>query len=241
MDPRHAAALDQAISADRFSTYLEAGGDDTHLARKLYVWDRDLSSAVLADIAIVEVALRNALNHALTTLHGPEWYLRDIGLDDRTRRKLAGAWDSLPKARRTPGRLVAQLMFGFWVDLLDSGGSVGKAPQEWRVDHEDLWRAGLAGAFRGGRKEARAIGARFTRSWVHEQVQTIQVLRNRAAHHEPLLTGIPRPGQRQSARPRFSVQDGYDTYTRVLRMIDRDLAEWVVQESRVPTQLSGRP
>ena len=32
------------------------------------------STAILADLAIVEVALRNALHNALTNTYGPEWY-----------------------------------------------------------------------------------------------------------------------------------------------------------------------
>jgi len=50
-------------------TYLAAAGQDVNLARKLYVWDRDISAAVLADVAIIEVALRNSM---AKQLHGKE-------------------------------------------------------------------------------------------------------------------------------------------------------------------------
>ncbi|MBW0254947.1 Abi family protein [Cellulomonas sp. PS-H5] len=241
MQPQHSVALDRAISADRFTTYLRAGGGDRERARALYVWDRDVASAVLADIAIVEVAVRNALDGALTEMHGARWYTRDIGFDDRSRHKLAVAWRDLPRSRRTPGRVVAQLMFGFWVDLLDSGGTVGREPQQWSVSYEDLWRGGLARAFPGGRTEAAASGGRFTRTWTHDKLRTTQALRNRAAHHEPLVNGVPLPGRAQSRQPRISVRDGLDAYLLVLRMIDRDLADWVTQESRVQAELRRRP
>lgn len=241
MQPHHATALDQAISVDRFGTYLRAGGGDHGRARALYLWDRDVASAVLADVAIVEVALRNALDDALVRMHGRHWYTHDIGLDDRSRTKLANAWRDLPRARRTPGRVVAQLMLGFWVDLLDSGGTVGREPQQWDVHYDDLWRAGLARAFPGGRVEASALGARFSRSWTHQQVRTVQALRNRAAHHEPLVNGVPLPGQRQSGRPRISVREGHQACLLVLRMIDRDLGDWAYEQSRVPTELARRP
>lgn len=239
--PQHATALDRAISADRFGTYLRAAEGDPGHARELYVWDRNVASAILADIAIVEVALRNALNDALTRIYGSHWYTRDIGLDDRSRQKLAAAWRDLPRAARTPGRVVAQLMLGFWVELLDAGGTVGREPQQWSVSYEDLWRAGLARAFPGGRLEAAARAERFTRTWTHDKVKAVQVVRNRAAHHEPLVNGIPMPGQRQSRRPRISVREGHDAYLLVLRMIDHDLAEWVAEESRVPAELARRP
>jgi hypothetical protein len=239
--PRHAVALDHAISADRLGTYLRAGEGDPDRARALYLWDRDVASAVLADVAVVEVALRNALNDALVRLYGEVWYTRDIGLDDRSRTKLAAAWRDLPRARRTPGRVVAQLMFGFWVDLLDSGGTVGREPQQWDVRYDDLWRGGLAQAFPGGRKEAAALDARFSRAWTHQQVRTVQILRNRAAHHEPLINGVPLPGQRQAERSRISVLHGHELCLLVLRMIDRDLGDWAQRQSRVPAVVARRP
>jgi hypothetical protein len=241
MEPHHAAALDRAISPDRLGTYLGAAGGDAARARALYVWDRDLAAALLADIAIVEVALRNALSDALTRMHGPDWYTKPLGIDDRTRDQLAGAWRRLPAARRTPGRVVAQVMLGFWVDLLDAGGPTGRAPQVWTANHEDLWRAGLSKAFRGGRAVARATGAQFTRSWTHGQVKVVKVVRNRAAHHEPLVGGVPMPGEHQAARPRITVLEGHETCLRVLRMIDRDLADWVAADSSVPAVLGRRP
>ena len=71
--PAQEAALDLAISADRMGTYLAAAAGDAGRARRLYVWDRDLSSALLADITIVEVALRYAMNHALAATWGARW------------------------------------------------------------------------------------------------------------------------------------------------------------------------
>lgn len=44
------------------------------LARELYVWNRDLSAAFLADIAFIEIALRNATNAALARRWGDRWY-----------------------------------------------------------------------------------------------------------------------------------------------------------------------
>jgi len=231
------AALDRAISPDRFGTYLAEAGGDLERARDLYVWDRDLSTAILADIAIVEVALRNAINNALTHSHGTEWYLKDVGFDDRSRRALTRAWRDLPKDRRTPGRVVAQLMLGFWVGLLDSGGYVGSEPQAFKMDYETLWRSTIRTAFRGGRVVASASGGRFSRSWTHEIAQTVLALRNRAAHHEPLVRGFPLPG----TGTRLSVLDGHAACLRLVRTIDWDLEAWMIANTRVPSTLARRP
>lgn len=87
--------LDQAITNIRMSTYLASANHDPVYARSLYVWDRDVSVALLADIAILEVALRNALNEQLVLAYGNEWCRRDIGLDERSRSDLANAWSTL--------------------------------------------------------------------------------------------------------------------------------------------------
>jgi hypothetical protein len=230
-----ASALERAISPDRLGTYLVAAGSDRALARDLYVWDRDVAAAVLADIAIVEVALRNALNEQLTAVYGPEWYRANVGFDERTCRELATAWGRL--SQRTPGRVIASLMFGFWVGLLDTGGVTGRAPQNFPTDYEALWRSTLSRAFPGGRVEARAEGATFKRQWVHSKALVIQALRNRCAHHEPLVRGFPLPGQSK----RVTVQDGQTAYVTLLRMIDRDLAAWLDQNSMVAATLSRKP
>lgn len=241
MDGQHAEALTRAISPDRLGTYLAAAEGDRERALKLYLWDRDVAAAVLADIAIVEVAVRNALNGALTVLHGADWYTKEFGLDDRCRSQLAQAWDRLSKQQRTPGRVVARMTLGFWVNLLDAGGSIGRPPQQWKADYETLWRSGLSGAFRGGSLEAATTDERFTRSWTHSLASEVLAVRNRAAHHEPMLTGIPLPGQRQATVSRISVDEGYIAYRRLLRMVDRDLDAWLVGNSTVIATLAARP
>lgn len=242
-----AAALDRAISPPRYASYLLAAGGDPERARELYVWDRNVASAVFADLAIVEVALRNAMHEALAQVWGPDWY--DSGavvLDNRSRNQLDTAKSHLPAGLVSaagpdlPGRVVAQCMFGFWVNLLDSGNYVGHGNQRRRVDYEVLWRQALNHAFPGGRPEARldpSPGAHFTRGWVHGIAKVVNELRNRVAHHEPLQNGFPLNGQ----QARMTVREGFDTYLRLTRMIDRDLAAWVESDTRVLNLLTERP
>jgi hypothetical protein len=242
--PAEQAALERAISPDRLGTYqvaaMASGGD----ILDLYIWDRDLASAILADIAILEVALRNALNAALIShFDTQEWYKLDINLDDRSQKALAAAWNQLSKPLRTPGRLVSRLMFGFWVGLLDAGGYSGPEPQAFRRDYEQLFRTVLHHAFPGGRPEARAASAAFTREWVHGVVVVVQNLRNRAAHHEPLVGGFPLHGQRDRHGNvvRISAVDGHDACMRLARLLDRNLAKWLAANSAVPALLASRP
>lgn len=245
------AALDQAISTPRYASYLHAANQDKDLARRLYIWDRDLATAILADLAIVEVALRNAMHTALTGVHGPQWY-QSIALDDRSQNQVTRAWayllNPVPGHPSTPGRLVAQCTFGIWVNLLDAGGYAGKSPRRIHADYEQLWRDTLQSAFPGGRHKARNDPdphARFTRTWVHSVAKTVGVLRNRVAHHEPLHNGFPLPGQRcgrqQTARRRVTATEGVEAYMKLTRMIDRDLAEWITHHTQVTALLTSRP
>jgi hypothetical protein len=197
------ADLDAYISAPRLKTYLDAAANDLVLARALYVWNRDLSAAFIGDIAIVEIAMRNAMSAALSQRWGDRWYADGPLLDARSAKQLEEAWDRIPKAQRqnlranraVAGRLVANCMFGFWVNLLDKGGSTGLPAPRDVADHDVLWEEALKKAFKGARAEAHAVGAGLERLWVHNQVKVVNDLRNRVAHHESLVNGYPLTGQ----------------------------------------------
>lgn len=110
---------------------------------ELYLWDRDVAVAFLADLALLEVALRDALHKAATQEWGTHWY-EVMPLDNRSQDALAEAWSRLPEHLRKnprrsdlPGHLVANCMFGFWTNLLDQGGYSGKGPRRHQVAYDD--------------------------------------------------------------------------------------------------------
>ena len=82
-----------------------------------------------------------------------------------------------------------------------------------------LWRASLRHAFPGGRAIAKMAGQRFTRTWTLVVVKDVHALGNRAAHHEPLLDGLPLPG----AQRRITTA-GLTSYVRLASLIDGDIA-----------------
>ena len=136
-------------------------------ALQLYEYYIALSEALYGLLHGLEVAVRNAAHHALTASFGtPTWY--DIA-------PLSGYWiDQLDKAKQKPGvggipgKVVAELTFGFWVDLVQGG------------NHRSLWV---------DRKLNKAFpNAGRHRKHIHDHLKTIQSLRNRVSHHEPVLT-----------------------------------------------------
>ena len=229
------------LAASRLAAF-QSTTNDTPAALELYVWDRDLSAAFFADIAIIEVAMRHAMHRELVRDFSTAWDTVPQQWDDRTLRKLADARARLA-SRLIPDRLVAELMFGFWLGLLDEGGRATGPGGSSKVQYESVWRSTLHRAFPGAKVAARGVGAKASRSWVHGQVAMVAALRNRVAHHEPLINGIPLPGQTDSSsRPvRMTTAEAHNVCRSVAEMIDRDLAAWLASTSTVPHVLSRRP
>ena len=82
----------------------------------------------------------------------------------------------------------------------------------------------------------------FSREWVLGIVTVVHALRNRAAHHEPLVGGFPLPGQRDRHGnvTRLTVADGYASCMKLARLIDRNLATWLAGNSAMPGVLGKR-
>lgn len=228
-------ALSRAISPDRLATYTTAAAARGCDVLDLYIWDRDVAAAAMADIAVLEVAMRNAMSGQLEQRAGrPDWYAAEIGLDARSLNAVSKAWGQVPEPARVPGRVVAQLMFGFWRELLEAGGTVGAGPLKRATDYEEIWRSDLHRAFPGGRALAVSEDARFTRTWTLAIVKDVHALRNRSAHHEPLVNGLPLPGENR----RITVQAGLDSCLRLSELLDRDLYIWLMANSRLRSSLS---
>lgn len=129
--PPSNAALLPFRAPNRFAAYRSATPHES-AALELSVWDRTLSAAFFSDIAIVEVTMRHAMHRELVADLGAQWDLQPGRWDTRTERKLTDARSRLGH-RLTPNRLVAELMFGFWLGLLDEGGRTGiTTPSEGR-------------------------------------------------------------------------------------------------------------
>ncbi|MGO1545330.1 MAG: hypothetical protein ACTHXA_13430 [Gulosibacter sp.] len=240
------AALEAAISVDRLGTYLSEANGDRALARYLYVWDRDVAAAMFADIAIIDLALRNSIHNVLTAHFGERWYeLGGMPLDWRATTNLQKARERLPAQDRAspekpnvPVKLVARLMFGFRRDLFDSGGYVGKEPRRVKIDYEQNWRTVLYRAFPRERRTAQSMGETYSRDWALRQIDVVHGARNRVAHHEPLLRGFPLTGQ---GTERISAENGHLACVRLANMIDFNLADWLRVNSKVPSLLSNNP
>jgi hypothetical protein len=168
-------ALTQAISPARLSTYLRRTHGNARRALDLYAWNIEAGAALYPVLQVNEVALRNAVNHALVSQFGADWpysqgFLRNLPRPEREtfehgRRKLER---NFPGARAETGDVVAAQSYWFWVMLLSS-----------RFEQR-IWSREFPASFPSAPR-------RIDRELVHDRADAIRRLRNRIAHWEPLL------------------------------------------------------
>jgi hypothetical protein len=162
--------LELALSLERFGRYLDWAGGDRQRAIELYTLNTRISESLYIPLQTLEVALRNRVHTVMKDVHGETWFQTDIVLGDRQPDQLRKAIKDIEDEGReaTPGRIVAALTFGFWTAML------GK-------EYEDLWQETLNAIAK------KPNGKGLRRKGLSAPLTPIRVLRNRIAHHEPIL------------------------------------------------------
>jgi hypothetical protein len=209
LDPATLNGLPRVIATERFTPYLAVCGGDPAQAIRLYSWNVEASAAFLGAYAVLEVGMRNAMHDALIAHAGQsDWWdalpLRDTerdAVDDAVnyldRRNGTGNW--------TPGHLVAEFKASFWEGLLSN------------KNHALLWVPALTNAFpnyTGRRGDLRT------------RLERLRLLRNRAAHHEPI-----------HARD-LTVDHKY--MCELAGFIAPSLQQWIATHSRLPSLVQHR-
>ncbi len=226
--------IEDWLSTPRFTVYLNAAHHDRRTALELYEWNTAVSAAFQHDLAHLEVGLRNAYDRALTAatpdeLHwvfDPERFFPPhiqraangtrYDANETVRRKINHAVREAASpgpGRRVrvnngppqPGKVIAELSFGFWRYLSAK-----------RHDRR-LWIPYLHKAFRPG----------VSRRAVDEPVGRLHTLRNRVAHHEPLLTA--------------DLKRRCDDLLTVAHLISDELCAHIQTNSTCTTLISQRP
>lgn len=206
-EPRPLSVVVQRhLSPSRLGTFLRASQGDLDRAVDLYRWNAAVSGALWEALGHGEVVLRNAIHDALTVRHerlrrSGHWYDDPTyELEQRARDDIAAGVRRIRRAggRPEPGKVVAELSFGFWRYLLA------------RRYTATLWPAvrphfpHLAGA---------------DRRLLEAPVARLHSLRNRVAHHEPLLAE-DLPGR-------------YTDLLTVIGAVDPQLRDWVERNNRL--------
>ncbi|MFE4467603.1 hypothetical protein ACFRFH_02200 [Leifsonia sp. NPDC056824] len=157
------------IGGPRFQTYLSATTEPDEAVR-LYSWNIEVSASLWGGFHLAEVCLRNAVNDRLVDHFGGRAWWDSAQLHHADLAVIRSAHRHLSRSRLgefTPGHIVAELGFGFWIGLLGNRY------------HSRLWEAAkLDSAFphyAGRRRD------------LHTALERLRKLRNRVAHHEPIF------------------------------------------------------
>ncbi|MCB0880200.1 MAG: hypothetical protein KDC46_14600 [Thermoleophilia bacterium] len=158
---------------------LDGDGDREALAR--YLWNLELCEAFYPSFHVLEVALRNSLDRAITQRTGSNrWFEPNHAvLDPSEQREVDLVVLNLRRRGRGrdphPGQVVAALNFGFWTSLFKRSYEHGQR----------LWPTLLVTALPGMPRRQR------TRAAAAGRFDEMRRTRNRVFHHEPIWNRDP--------------------------------------------------
>lgn len=168
------------MSPKRIRRYVNACSGDTRKAMTLYRYNLKLSLEMFSVISCYEVALRNAIDMNMTKHFGPHW-LRDSilpgGIFDNpvfsgTSRIIKKVYaDLMGTGRYSPSKMISAMEFGVWKYLFSA--------TEYRATGRTLLQV-------FPNKPKSSPKNQYNNLYVFNEMDAINRLRNRIAHHEPV-------------------------------------------------------
>jgi hypothetical protein len=166
--------LEDLFTKARIDSYR---GDAAQTILDKYHLNIQLSEAMLPALSYLEVCLRNRLDQTIKIFFGSDWLItphaRLISLKDQT--KIKEIYTRIKREKHTnPGHddILAQMTFGFWCTFFHKKYD----PLIWHK--KNALRNVFPNLARNNRK----------RSYVEQRILLVKELRNRIAHHEPILS-----------------------------------------------------
>ncbi len=179
--------FEKIMSQKRMNRYLIACNGDTRKAMTLYRYNLQLSQEAFTIISCFEVALRNAIDANLTSSLGQEW-LKDSIMQGGifTNRNTVKSYEIITHAYnslRSSGiyshsKLLAQMEFGVWKYMF--------SPIQFRLTGSRLLHI-------FPNKARSTPQVQYNHSYVYNELDKINTLRNRIAHHEPVCFALQQP------------------------------------------------
>lgn len=208
--------FEDVISYDRMQRYCEACNYDTRKAMTLYRYNIKLSQELLAVVGCFEVALRNKVNKQFIVQYGENW-LRDFifpqgvfnsdGRVAKTKRIIEKAYAGLIRSNTySHAKLLSEMEFGVWKYMFSN--------VQYRLTGQTL-----LGIFVNKPKSTPSM--RYDNTYIFCELDYINNLRNRIAHHEPICFG--------SSSNRSAIDTSYalNRYSRILTLF-----EWLDIDSK---------
>ena len=195
--------FERLVSQPRFDKYRPSDQDDLETL-VTYLWNAALAEALFQGLSAMEVALRNVVHPTFTTHIGTEYWFQAVLLPEEMK-FVNDVWMKLSKRHKrppTPGKIIAELTFGFWPHLFDSR-------------YHDLWWDNKTSLFRTTFPHIPTNvppHQSVVLKTIHQRVELCQKLRNRVMHHEPIFTGISilnKPSVFPRRDPRLHYRDAW--------------------------------
>ena len=179
--------FEKILSQERMSRYLIACGGDTRKAMTLYRYNLQLSQEAFTIISCFEVALRNAIDNHLISILGAEWLKNSImnggiftnPILHKTYDIINYAYNKLRSSGTySHSKLLAEMEFGIWKYMF--------SPIQYRVTGQQLLRI-------FPNKATSTPQTQYNRTYIFNELDKINTLRNRIAHHEPVCFSLQQP------------------------------------------------
>jgi len=173
-----------AVSDARLAGFRLASADTEDQIIGRYLWNVALSEATLAPLHFLEIALRNSFNDYFARKFGNLWFVDRQVLFPEDRGEVFDVQLNLEaegKDPDNPGQVIAGLMLGFWLRLLDKRYAKNGPRRLWDTALDQIFPY-----LNPPSKASRGI------SFVRSRLYSVRLLRNRVAHHEPIWRGIKR-------------------------------------------------
>ena len=175
--------LKRYISLDRLAAYTAYARGDQWVAIRLYERNTQISEALYGVVQCLEVTLRNAIHDCLVRKLGrTDWY-EVFPFEPSERRTIEGAKSEILRRSTSaiPGRIIAELVFGFWVKMFSNNYD------------KTLWVPYLHTLF--------PPAFNNERSSIYVRLKDLKTLKNRIAHHERITCGRRNPERDYSQIP----------------------------------------
>ena len=166
---------------------MDSVGGDTKKAMTLYRCNLRLSQELFTVVSCFEVALRNGIDNLLVPKFGNDW-LRDSVMPngifmarsmEKTRRIISEAYQRLhTKGVYSHSKLLAEMEFGVWKYMFS-------APQ-YKATGQLLLKV-------FPNKPVSSKEFQYNNTYIFNELDKVNSLRNRIAHHEPVCFKLHKP------------------------------------------------
>lgn len=197
-------AITESLSTARFATYQLPilGGASPEQCLGIYLWNKQLASAFLPALQIIEISLRNAIYQSWIAYENEkielnfqqhDWVSEKAKIDKLwfinafTRQNNLIAWSNIQTAAKqlnydkkplTAENYISKLTLGFWVSLVQNDFD------KQRNSYLTLWPHLRSRVFPNAVDSI--TGSPLSINSIGNELKDINKIRNRLSHHEPL-------------------------------------------------------